>query len=195
MTLFTKIDGCFAFFMRYVLIFLMTAIPVICGLDVFFRYLLRSPLHGSDEILILLQIWLYFIGVASAARERSHITARVLEALFKTNESIAALRMAVALIGTGIAVYLLTLGWDYFEYAFRVAKTTAILNYPMFWYECAPFLCFIPLVIYTFVEFCFYLKRVRHCDLDLLHQNEEIDGILKELEETEAAAPRKEGDA
>lgn len=177
-----KTDHIYAFITRWVLIFLMTSIPIICGMDVFFRYVLKAPLHGSDEILIFLQIWLYFIGFASAARERSHIVARVIEPLLKKNEYIAFLRMIVAFIGTIIASYFVYMGFDYFTYALRVFKTTAILNYPMFWYESAPFICFIPLLIYTFIEFCYYLKRIRHSDVNFIGQDEEIEAILKEID-------------
>lgn len=177
-----KTDGVYAFMTRWVLIFLMTSIPLICGMDVIFRYILKEPLHGSDEVLMLMQIWLYFIGFASAARERSHIMARVLEPMLKKSEQVAFLRMVAAFIGTIVAIYFVYIGFDYFSYALRVFKTTAILNYPMFWYECAPFICFVPVLIYTFVEFCYYLKRIRHSDVNFVGQDEEIDAIFDEID-------------
>ncbi len=178
-------DAIYSKCVRYILVFLITSIPLICGIDVIFRYIIKEPVHGSDEILILMQIWLYFIGFASAARERSHITARVVESAIKTNEGIARLRMGVTLIGVGISCYLLYLGYDYFSYALMVKKTTSILNYPMIWYEAAPFICFIPLIIYTLVECIFYAKRMRKSDVNFKEQNEEIDDILQDIEQNE----------
>ncbi len=177
------VDNVFAKVMRWVLIFIMTIIPVICALDVIFRYIIKAPLHGSDEILILLQIWLYFIGVISAGRERTHITARVLESAIKTNEGIARLRCFVACIASVVSFYMVYLGYGYFTYATRVQKTTSILNYPMVWYEYAPFFCFIPLAIYTVAEVFYYLKHVKHATENFKTQDEEIDEIMKELEE------------
>lgn len=182
MTYIKVLDTQFAKVLRYSLIALMTTIPVICGCDVVFRYFLRRPLHGSDEVLILLQIWLYFIGVVSAGRKCSHITARVIEAALKTNEAIARLRAFDAFIATFVALYFVSLGYGYFSYALRVWKTTAVLLYPMFWYESAPFLCFIPLTIYTFAEFCFYIKRIKHCEVDFINQNDEVDDAIKSFD-------------
>ncbi|HIR16808.1 MAG TPA: TRAP transporter small permease subunit [Candidatus Caccocola faecigallinarum] len=190
MSLLTSLKGLdlhFAKLIKYILIFLMTAIPCICGLEVVFRYILRRPLHGSDEILILLQIWLYFVGFVSAGRRCSHITARVIEALLKTNEAIARLRAFDAFVAAFVGIYFISMGYEYFKYAWRVWKTTAILLYPTFWYECAPFLCFVPLTIYTFSEFCFYFKRINKCEIDFLHQNEEVDSVLAELHIKEEA--------
>ncbi len=177
------VDSVFSKTMRWFLISVMTIIPIICGLDVIFRYIIKAPLHGSDEILILLQIWLYFVGVVSAGRERTHITARVLESAIKTNEGIARLRALVAVLASIVSFYMVYLGYGYFTYASRVQKTTSILNYPMVWYEYAPFFCFIPLAIYTVAEVFYYLKHVKHATENFKTQDEEIDEIMKELEE------------
>lgn len=164
-------DSLFAKIMKYILVIFMVTIPVICGLDVVFRYFIKKPLHGSEEIVVLLAIWLYFLGFTSAAREKCHITARVLESTLKTNEAVAKLRMVDALIAIFIASYLVGMAWDYFLYALKVGKTTAILYYPMILYESAPLFCLIPLVFYTIAEFVFYAKKIKKSDIDFIAES------------------------
>jgi TRAP-type C4-dicarboxylate transport system permease small subunit len=47
---------------------------VIAFLQVFFRYVLNSPLFASEEIARLLGVWLTFLGSALAVRYREHIS-------------------------------------------------------------------------------------------------------------------------
>lgn len=180
-----RIDKGYSITVRGVLIFLMTAIPIISGMEVVFRYILRSPLIGSNEILVLFEIWLYFLGFASAARERSHITARVVEGLIKTSEGIARLRMINAFIGTFICSYMVYMAWDYFEYSARVSKTTSIIRYPMLWYEGAALVCFVPALLYTAYEFYYYMKKTKICDVDLKSRDGEIEAFIDEIEAME----------
>lgn len=174
-----KIDYITSILIRWSLIFLMTIIPVISGVEVVFRYIIRAPLVGSNEILILFEVWLYFIGFVSAAREQSHITARAVEGLIKTSEGIARLRMLNAFLASFICIYMVNMAWDYFKYASRVAKTTSILQYPTLWYEIAPLVCFVPAVLYTMYEFYYYLKKIKKSNVDLKSRDTEIKDFLE----------------
>jgi len=55
-----------------VIIFILMVI--ISFLQVFFRYVLNSPLFASEEIARLLGVWLTFLGSALAIRYREHIS-------------------------------------------------------------------------------------------------------------------------
>lgn len=59
------LDGCLAaaFVVMLVAIFL----------QVFFRYVLGTPLFGSEEIGLLALVWVTFLGSAIATRENTHI--------------------------------------------------------------------------------------------------------------------------
>jgi TRAP-type C4-dicarboxylate transport system permease small subunit len=54
-------DRVYAKTIKAILILLMISIPLTCGLAVVFRYFIKKPLHGSDEILMLLGVWLYYL--------------------------------------------------------------------------------------------------------------------------------------
>ena len=53
------------------------------GICVFVRYILHSDIYGSDEIITLFALWLYWIGAAYGSLEDSHITADMLDLFIK----------------------------------------------------------------------------------------------------------------
>ena len=67
--------------------FIMIASSIILtftiGICVFVRYVLHSNIYGSDEIITLFALWLYWIGAAYGSLEDSHITADVLDLFIK----------------------------------------------------------------------------------------------------------------
>lgn len=60
----------------FVLLFIWMII--ISFLQVFFRYVLRSPLFASEEIARLFGVWLYFLGAALATKYKEHISIDIL---------------------------------------------------------------------------------------------------------------------
>ena len=61
--------------MRWLLMISGVLLIVVITISVFMRYVLKSALFGSEEILALLAIWLYWIGGAYGSYEDSHIYA------------------------------------------------------------------------------------------------------------------------
>lgn len=58
-------------------ILLMGAEVVVVGLSVFFRYVLKRPIPGSEEIATLILVWLTFMGGAVATRRKAHLSVNV----------------------------------------------------------------------------------------------------------------------
>ncbi len=73
--------------MSFILVASSVILTVMIGICVFVRYILHSDIYGSDEIITLFALWLYWIGAAYGSLEDSHITADMLD-LFVTNPKI-----------------------------------------------------------------------------------------------------------
>lgn len=73
--------------MSFILITSSIILTIMIGVCVFVRYILHSDIYGSDEIITLFALWLYWIGAAYGSLEDSHITADMLD-LFVTNPKI-----------------------------------------------------------------------------------------------------------
>ncbi|MBD3306256.1 TRAP transporter small permease subunit [candidate division KSB3 bacterium] len=52
---------------------LVSAVTIIVGLAVFYRYVLNSPLQWAEEIARYILIWLSLIAASVAVKERKHI--------------------------------------------------------------------------------------------------------------------------
>lgn len=73
--------------MSFIMIASSIILTLMIGVCVFVRYVLHSDIYGSDEIITLFALWLYWIGAAYGSLEDSHITADMLD-LFVKNPKI-----------------------------------------------------------------------------------------------------------
>lgn len=70
--------------MSAVLMLCSVLLVTVIGLSVFMRFVLGSNLYGSNEILALLAIWLYWIGGGYGSYEDSHISADMTNLMIKS---------------------------------------------------------------------------------------------------------------
>ena len=86
-------------------VFVATA--TVC-VHVFFRYAMRSPLLGTEEIVRYLQIAITFIGVAVVSRRNAHINVSVFEKIVKNPDALKIRDIClefIAFVFTGIFAF------------------------------------------------------------------------------------------
>lgn len=113
------------------------------------RYVLKTDLYGVEEIIILLAMWLYFIGGAYGGYEGSHITADVLSGYLKSGKTKKTLRLIVAVISVLCSLVLAKWGLDYLSFSLRINAKTVSLHLPLFLSQLPIGLCFILSFIYS----------------------------------------------
>lgn len=85
-----KVDGYLIRFER-ILNWMFRAMMMLAGLGLAFlmfaqvimRYVLESPFTGIEEASILLAVWIYFLGMGYATREREHIHGGIVSLIVK----------------------------------------------------------------------------------------------------------------
>ncbi len=82
---------------RVLVVVLTIAITVTITLEVVFRYCLRLPLIGSEELATYIMIWLAMLSAALAAREKAHAAMGALINLAPTG-----VRKAVGYLNSGL---------------------------------------------------------------------------------------------
>lgn len=68
---------------------MMLACLLLAGLmfaQVMMRYVLDIPFSGIEEVSILLAVWIYFLGMGYATREREHIHGGIVSLLVKDHK-------------------------------------------------------------------------------------------------------------
>ena len=75
---------------------MMLACLLLAGLmfaQVMMRYVLDLPFSGIEEVSILLAVWIYFLGMGYATREREHIHGGIVNLLVKDHKKMAYIRL------------------------------------------------------------------------------------------------------
>lgn len=101
-----------------VLVFILMII--VCFLQVFFRYVLNSPLFASEEIARLFAVWLTFLGSSMAIRYREHISVDILyvrvpprvQGVFKLLSDILLFMLHVFLVAEGTRLSFMFRGFE-----------------------------------------------------------------------------------
>lgn len=84
------------------MIFLMTSIIV---LQVFFRYVVSSPLTWSEELARYLFVWITFLGIAVAIRKKAHVAIDLLvDHLPNAQQKIVRIINTVMVIVLGVVI-------------------------------------------------------------------------------------------
>jgi TRAP-type C4-dicarboxylate transport system permease small subunit len=70
-------------FEKYLLVVILTAMCILIGLQVFFRYFVNLPLAWTEEISRYLFVWLIYLASSLAVKKRRHLKVDAVLLLFK----------------------------------------------------------------------------------------------------------------
>lgn len=84
--------------------------------QVIMRYVLESPFSGIEEMSILLAVWVYFLGMGYATREREHIRGGIVSLIVKDEKKVAYIRFSGSIICMAAAC---VFGYFAYQYALR----------------------------------------------------------------------------
>jgi len=65
-------------FQRWLLLASSIFVTLIMCLEVTLRYVFKSDLYGTEEIVIIVGFWLYFIGASYGVYDKSHVKADII---------------------------------------------------------------------------------------------------------------------
>jgi TRAP-type C4-dicarboxylate transport system permease small subunit len=122
------------------------------------RFLLNRPLAWSDELIVILYIFVVFWSAATLLREKDHVMLDLVYAPLPAGG-----KRAFGLIGAGLTalllLVLLPVAWDYVRFMHR--EKTPVLDIP-FSFVFAPFLLFVALIAWRYVLKFVLLLLGRH---------------------------------
>jgi len=121
-------------------------------IEVFFRYVLNTPIFGINELVLLIGIWLYFIASAYGAFEKSHIQVSIMH-LILNDRMLAVSKSLASAITTFLSITMIQ--WSYAYLAWNVMKhgVTPALRIPLIFYQSAILFGAVFMSIYFFAEF------------------------------------------
>lgn len=137
-------------------------------IEVLLRYVLKAPLMGIEELMLVPTIWLYMLGGANASYEKSHIECGILTLYMKKERTICIFQIFKAVISMVLLFWLVYWGWRYLNYSLKLGKVSDLLLIPMVICEGAMFFGYTLMSIYAvrdvvqaFGNFRSYLLRAK----------------------------------
>jgi len=121
-------------FVRAIIVIMSLALGFLMAGQVFLRYVIQSPFLGIEELAPLFALWVYFLGMAHATRERDHISGGILTLIFKKPALIHSIRM----IGTILCIIAVVI-FGYYSNKFalfnlKLGRTSIYMGYSKaFW--------------------------------------------------------------
>jgi TRAP-type C4-dicarboxylate transport system permease small subunit len=117
-------------------------------IQIFFRYVLQSPLTWTEEASRYSFIWIVLLGAAFAARKKEHVVMEVLVKRFP-----ASLQRYISLVLNSIIlislIYLLPISWKFFWFIKEVSAPTLRISWGFLFFS-AP-LSIALMTIHTFI--------------------------------------------
>jgi TRAP-type C4-dicarboxylate transport system permease small subunit len=117
--------------LRVILIFCSASAILCIVTSVLTRYILKTSMFGVEEIILLVAMWLYFIGGVYGSYKDNHITADVLSTYVKSEKTKRILRIFVTGLCLVISIILAVWGIIYINWSLQVGGATVGLQIPM----------------------------------------------------------------
>lgn len=116
---------------RFIMVFSSIAIILTIVGGVICRYFLNINFAGSDELLIILALWLYYIGGLYGNYEDSQIKADVLSVFIHKDTTLYIINIIVKAISFATSVYLATWAYQYLLFCLKLGGVTPVFKLPM----------------------------------------------------------------
>jgi TRAP-type C4-dicarboxylate transport system permease small subunit len=137
---------------RWFLIIAGCLITVLVFIEVMLRYVFESPLFGIEELIVFIAMWLYFIGAALGAHDRSHIKADVIHVWVKSARGMAIIHTINSVITVTLSAIMASWCYDYFLFGIQKGGQSPALRIPLVLPQSAVFVGAILMTLYFFVE-------------------------------------------
>jgi len=136
----------------------MLALTVV--LQVFLRYVLKSPLFGLEEFSRLIGVWVYFLGAIFGTRLDSHVQGDVAARFFKTARSRAALSTMTWIFSLILCVLFLYHSGTYSLWLYETGEKTTGLWWPRITSVGSMFFGAIFMSLYSIANVVKYIEQV-----------------------------------
>ncbi|GAB1477263.1 hypothetical protein MASR2M70_21010 [Bacillota bacterium] len=163
----SKIDLLLERINQFIIVLTGSAVAILIMVGAFMRYVIKMDFYGSEEIILMVGFWLFFVGSISAAREKSHLNANMV-AVFTNNPMILKisdlLRDVLSLAVCSLAIYWC---YDYWSWVFPLQPKTSVHKIPYYIQQ-------FPMCI-SFLLWGFYLIRDSYFSVKAVVKSKDSD--------------------
>ena len=121
---------------NFIVILMLMIMFVLVFINVITRYSMGFSMNWAEEVSRYLMIWIAYLGIGLAMREKRHASFQVLYDILP-KKYVPYIKLLVSLIIIIFMIFLVVLGFQYSQFAMR--NKTAVLRLPIgYIYLCIP---------------------------------------------------------
>lgn len=133
----------------FLITFTSAMVVVFVVTSVFMRYILKMDFTGSEELITIVAMWLYYIGGAKASMKEQHIRADILGPIIKTPKMRAIQGIVVDAISAGVIAIFTWWGIEYVIWNLQKGVVSVSLEIPLVVSQVALVVGFILMLFFT----------------------------------------------
>ena len=137
---------------RIVVVSIIAIVFVLVVAEVMFRYFLKLPLMFVEELVMYGVFWLYMLGAAYAAYERTHIKGEVISVFFKQPGAVCGFKIGAAFVSFGLSCLMSYWSLGTFLWDIKMGVTTIMLFLPVGYSHLSLFVGFSLMAVYFLTE-------------------------------------------
>lgn len=130
-TLFNKVDHVFAIFEEYILVITGTAVTLMILVNALFRFI-KFDWFGSEELTLIVGVWLYFVGSIYAARNDTHIRGDMLNMFITNQRLVFVFNVLRDIVSISMAVVFTVWTYQFLSWQISLGASTAVYKLPNF---------------------------------------------------------------
>lgn len=112
-------------------------VTVLMTVQIVTRYVFGFSIYGIEEAMSFFAIWLYFMGSAHGAWDRGHISADLVDVLFRPGKVQQALRVLASALTVVICAWMTTWAAQYLINSIQRNLTSLEVGVPLAWVNAA----------------------------------------------------------
>lgn len=161
-----KLDTMIDYTMRAIIIFITIMASCTMLLQVIARYVFEVAISGLDEITGHTAVWLYLMGAAYGAFERSQIKAEMIHLVIKNERILNGVRSFATMIGAVVAGFMVVWSYGYVRWSILKNEVTPTLQTPTVIFQIAILIGAVLMVFYFVREALDQLRLAFGSDMD-----------------------------
>jgi TRAP-type C4-dicarboxylate transport system permease small subunit len=109
-----------------------TAVTLLIMAGALMRYIFKIDFYGSEEIILMIGFWLFFVGSISAARSKSHLNANMVSVFTRNERAVNIAALVKDILSLVICCLAIKWCYDYWSWTFALNPRTSVHKLPYY---------------------------------------------------------------
>lgn len=157
-----KLDEILEKIENIVLIITGISVCVLIFVGAILRYVLKIDFYGSEEIILFMAFWLYFMGSSLAAKKQSHINANMLTIFIKNEKTLLICDLLKNLIALFITICVTNWCYKYVSWSAQMGAVSNVFKLPNIIGQIPIFISFLLWNIYLIRDIIMDYKKIKN---------------------------------